>query len=162
MKIVHLVLLQKKTGQCFGLNGAIFLGSILLWDYCLAPGMAWLLAGGPHSYAFWEQFTPECASQQTDRITACCRLGGMVWGQGHGAAAGSAAGAVRPVLAGPGVLHQLRAQLRLVCCAGPCQSSWPLPGTLLIEPVRRSRLWSLGPSGLPLPLLPRQWRHARS
>ena len=38
-------MLQKKTGQCFGLNGVIFLGSILLWDYGLAPGMAWLLAG---------------------------------------------------------------------------------------------------------------------
>jgi etoposide-induced 2.4 mRNA len=37
--------LQRKTGECFGLNGAIFLGSILLWDYALAPGMRWMLTG---------------------------------------------------------------------------------------------------------------------
>ena len=49
---VRLLLLQKKTGQCFGLNGAIFLGSILLWDYGLAPGMAWMLAGRVFSNAF--------------------------------------------------------------------------------------------------------------
>jgi magnesium-transporting ATPase (P-type) len=36
---------QRKTGECFGLNGAIFLGSILLWDYGLAPVMRWLLTG---------------------------------------------------------------------------------------------------------------------
>ena len=34
---------QRKTGECFGLNGLIFLGSILLWDYGLSPGMQWLL-----------------------------------------------------------------------------------------------------------------------
>lgn len=41
---------QRKTGECFGLNGAIFLGSILLWDNCLAPGMRWML-GGLRSWA---------------------------------------------------------------------------------------------------------------
>lgn len=34
---------QRKTGECFGLNGLIFLGSILLWEYGLAPGMHLLL-----------------------------------------------------------------------------------------------------------------------
>ena len=37
------LVVQRKTGECFGLNGLIFLGSILLWDYGLSPGMQWLL-----------------------------------------------------------------------------------------------------------------------
>ena len=55
-------------------------------------------------------------SKQVTLSGLMCRLGGMVWGQRHGAAAGRSAGAVRPVLAAPGVLHQLCAQLRLVRC----------------------------------------------
>ncbi|KAK9917318.1 hypothetical protein WJX75_003111 [Coccomyxa subellipsoidea] len=42
---VHDPRILRKTGECFGLNGAIFLGSILLWDYALAPGMRWMLTG---------------------------------------------------------------------------------------------------------------------
>ncbi|CAL8463691.1 g3225 [Coccomyxa elongata] len=42
---VHDPRILRKTGECFGLNGAIFLGSILLWDYGLAPGMRWMLGG---------------------------------------------------------------------------------------------------------------------
>ncbi|CAL5224378.1 g7054 [Coccomyxa viridis] len=40
---VHDPRILRKTGECFGLNGLIFLGSILLWEYGLAPGMHLLL-----------------------------------------------------------------------------------------------------------------------
>ena len=39
------------TGQCFGLNGLIFGGSILLWDYGLAPGLQWMLQGSLQTWA---------------------------------------------------------------------------------------------------------------
>ena len=35
---------QRKTGQCFALNGVIFLGSVLLWERAMAPGARYLLA----------------------------------------------------------------------------------------------------------------------
>ena len=125
MQLVRLLLLQKKTGQCFGLNGAIFLGSILLWDHGLAPGMAWMLAGGvsPEAMLKWSAHQPRLPSN-TVRPNAG-RLGGMAGDQRHGAAAGSAAGAVRRVLAAPGVLHQLRAELRLVRWSAPGASCCP-------------------------------------
>lgn len=66
---------QRKTGECFGLNGLIFLGSILLWDYGLAPGMQWLLqavgtiTGCPRIPFFMKSCPLACL--------APCSLGGL-------------------------------------------------------------------------------------
>ncbi len=43
-KDAKLLRAQRKTGQCFALNGAIFLGSVLLWERVMAPGARFLLA----------------------------------------------------------------------------------------------------------------------
>lgn len=42
---------QRKTGQCFALNGAIFLGSVLLWERAMAPGARSLLAASLQVHA---------------------------------------------------------------------------------------------------------------
>ncbi|CAK0785578.1 hypothetical protein CVIRNUC_008788 [Coccomyxa viridis] len=103
---VHDPRILRKTGECFGLNGLIFLGSILLWDYGLSPGMQWLLravgstAGAEYILACLQavyillwllpvyciSFALSCVWYQELAELA------MRWLQSHAAAAGDAAG----------------------------------------------------------------------
>ncbi|KAK9836350.1 hypothetical protein WJX81_007690 [Elliptochloris bilobata] len=48
---VHDPRILRKTGQCFALNGAIFLGSVLLWEHAMAPGARFLLAASLQAWA---------------------------------------------------------------------------------------------------------------
>ena len=76
---------QRKTGECFGLNGLIFLGSILLWDYGLAPGMQWLLqAVGSTTGGSWNLMMLKGSNMPANKSLSL-QASSLVYARGHAA-----------------------------------------------------------------------------